>query len=207
MTTGRYRGEVVLVDANVLFSRTYRDWLSLLYLRSRGSLFDVMWTEDILAETIYKIREQNQNLSGDVLARIRDKIAGTFPRGRVTNYSVPGTYAGPDPRDAHVHCAAEACGATAVLTENIKDLIPVDADVDDLPYELHRPDEFFVLVDDSAAELVRRVTLEQARHFVRYAGDADLPGALRKAGSPNFAERVRLHLLDLQDEIFAPADV
>lgn len=206
MTTGGYRGEVVLVDANVLFSRTYRDWLSLLYLRSKGSLFDVKWTEDILAETIYHIRKQRQDLSGTTLAQIRDRIEDTFPRGRVTDYSVPGSYRGPDPRDAHVHCAAEACGATIVLTDNTADFVPVGADVDDLPYELYRPDELFVLVDESAGELVRRVTLEQARYFVQRSGSADLPRALSHAGAPMFAERVRLHLVELEDEIFAPAD-
>lgn len=42
----------VLVDANVLFSRTQRDWLFLLKLKSEGRIFTVSSTVDIIAETV-----------------------------------------------------------------------------------------------------------------------------------------------------------
>ena len=48
---------LVLPDANVLFSRTLRDWLFL--LAHRGRLYTVHSTEDILAETMAKYRIVN----------------------------------------------------------------------------------------------------------------------------------------------------
>jgi len=48
----------VLLDANVLVSRTLRDWVLLLQARA-GGMFATCWTEDILAETIHAVRRRN----------------------------------------------------------------------------------------------------------------------------------------------------
>jgi hypothetical protein len=37
---------IVLLDANILYSRTLRDWIALLQVKAPG-LFNVTWTEDI----------------------------------------------------------------------------------------------------------------------------------------------------------------
>lgn len=54
----------VLADANILYSRTIRNWLCLLYLRGGHDMFQILWTEDIMAETLYR-RRNNPFLSDD----------------------------------------------------------------------------------------------------------------------------------------------
>jgi hypothetical protein len=50
--------------------------------------------------------------------------------------------------------------------------------VEQLPYEVHTPDTFLVLVDDSAPENVRTVTRKQSEHWLEKTGEADLPARL-----------------------------
>lgn len=180
------------MDANVLFSRTLRDWLSLLYLNN-DTLFSVFWTEDILAETIYRTRRKHPDWSGRLITQIHDRIRGTFEGGRVDDFASDGSYKGNDPNDQHVHDAAIACRTHILLTSDGGFDGPSVA-LDDLPYEVYEPDDFFVLVDDSAPEVVSAATAEQLNYWFNRSGDVDLPLYLRKAGCPLFADRVRDHL-------------
>lgn len=185
----------VLVDANVLFSRTLRDWLALLYLES-DALFSVHWTEDILAETIRGLRRKNPEWPGHKTTSIHDRIRGTFEGGRVDDFTHDPSYSGKDPDDSHVHAAAIACHANILLT-NDEGFTLSASDSTELPYEIYKPDPFFLLVDDAAPELVQIVTANQQKYWVQKDGGANLPRALRDAGCNDFAERVRQHLQDL----------
>lgn len=182
----------VFVDANVLYSRTLRDWLSLLKLGSAGEIYSVYWTEDVLAEAIYHLRRKHPEWEGGKITRIRDLIARTFEGGRVDDFVIDGTFAGRDGDDRHVHAAAVACSADIVLSDD-GGFSAIAYDDRTAPYELYRPDEFFLLVDDSAPELVRQVTLEQTIYWRDKVGRADLAGPLTRAGCPLFAQRVRAY--------------
>lgn len=182
----------VLVDANILYSRTLRDWLSLLYLRGGHGMFRVFWTEDVMAETLYWRRKRNPLLDEEQVGGIRRRIAETFGDGSlITGYRIDKTISYPDLYDAHVHCAAVHAGVDIVLTANIDDFD--FEEFDDLPYEVYGADEFFQLVDDSKPELVRCVVKEQLAYWVPRGGKA-LPQALRDAAAPDFADRVRQYL-------------
>lgn len=112
----------VLVDANVLYSRTLRDWVFLLALASgTGPLYDVLWTEDILAETVRNFRKRYPDVPGGYVADIVEKVREIFPEGRIRDYECPPGQ--PDPGDAHVHGAAVAGGADILLTSNVADFI------------------------------------------------------------------------------------
>lgn len=76
----------VFVDANVLYSRTQRDWLALIYLQGQQSPYEVYWSEDVLAEVAYHLRRRHPLWSGRKIATFRDRIAGTFEVGRVTDF-------------------------------------------------------------------------------------------------------------------------
>ena len=182
----------VFVDANVLYSRTLRDWLALLQLRSSGELYTVYWTEDVLAETIYWLRRNHPAWNGTKITSIRDLIARTFEGGRVEDFSIDDSFPGRDGDDRHVHAAAVACRADFILTSDNGFFI-TDGDADSRPYEVYTPDDFFVLVDDSAPALVQLVTREQTMYWARRGGRADLAGHLVGAQCPRFAERVRVH--------------
>ncbi len=180
----------VLVDANILFSRTLRDWLLMLQLESGGDVYTTYWTEDILAEVVYRLRRANPTWPGGTLTRLRDKIAATLEGGRVEDFTVDGSFGG-DPDDQHVHAAALACGADIVLTSD--NGFCIEGRRARLPYEVVRPDRFFVLVDDVVPGVVAAVAADQARHF-RQRRDVDLCARLEAAGCPDFAVRVRSHL-------------
>lgn len=99
----------VFVDTNVFFSRTLRDWLGLLYTIPESPPFQVYWSEDVLAETIYRLRRKHPDWSGGQLTMIHDRIARTFEVGRVDQYSIDPAWTGNDPYDydAHGHAAAK----------------------------------------------------------------------------------------------------
>lgn len=188
MTWGR--GTNVLVDANVLYSRTLRDWLALLYLRSGQSMFEVMWTDDIMAEFQYHLRKKHPLLDDAQCGGVRRNLERTFASGGIRGFTIDPDGHYPDVGDAHVHCAAVHGQADILLTEDAKGF----PHSDDLPYEIYTCDEFFVLIDDSDPRLVRTVTEEQLRYHHAKGSGNSLPARLNAADAPNFAERVRSHL-------------
>lgn len=106
----------MFVDANVLYSRTLRDWLALLRGDSSGELYTVYWSEDVLAEAIYHLRRNHRDWSGGKITRIRDLLAAAFEGGRVDDFTIDGSFPGSDADDEHVHAAAVACSAEIILT-------------------------------------------------------------------------------------------
>ena len=181
----------VLADANVLFSRTLRDWLLMIQLETGAGPYRVYWTEDILAETMYQLRRKNPGWDGATTSTIRDRITAVLEGGRIEDFAVDGTFSG-DPNDQHVHAAAIAGDIDVVLTADRGFF--AEGDADSLPYEVYLPDEFFVLVDDSVPRVVSEVATRQVEYHVRRSGAVDLCAALRRAGCPEFAERVRRHV-------------
>ncbi|MCS7479997.1 PIN domain-containing protein [Umezawaea endophytica] len=146
----------------------------------------------MLAETIYRLRRNNPGWDGVKTTSVRDLIVGTFEGGRVDDFKVDDSFPGSDVNDRHVHAAAIACQADFVLTDD-EGFVVNGQDADAMPYEVYRSDDFFLLVDDSVPDLVRRVTREQTLYWARRTGRADLAGKLIAAGCPEFAERVRNH--------------
>ncbi len=92
----------VLPDANVLYSRTLRDWLALCALYGPEGWYEVRWTEDILAETLYHLRKNNPDASDHQIGGIRDKFVEAFGEGRISGYRVDPDISHPDIFDAHV---------------------------------------------------------------------------------------------------------
>jgi hypothetical protein len=74
---------------------------------------------------------------------------------------------------------------------------------DELAYEILSPDDFFLLLDDSASQFVSSVTKQQSVYWVKRRsedkaiGGMSLEAALRKSGCPKFAARVRGHIKNL----------
>jgi hypothetical protein len=173
---------IVLLDANILYSRTLRDWIALLQAEAPG-LFNVTWTEDIMVETLYHLRKKHPLWSEQQVGGIRRNLEKAFTGGQITGYQIDAALEYPDIGDAHVHAAAVHGAVDIVVTQNGKDL-PYSPD---LSYEIYQPDDF----------LIRAVTEEQLRHYHRKSSAADgvdLPLRLKKAGAPMFAARVREHL-------------
>ncbi|GGK48664.1 PIN domain-containing protein [Nocardia camponoti] len=185
----------VFVDANVLYSRTLRDWLALLYLNPGNEMFEVLWSDDVMAEFHYHFRKNHPLLDDAQVGGIRRRLENSFKTGRVTGYTIDRAVTYPDPGDAHVHCAAVHCNADILLTNNGKDFTQLG----DVPYEIYTADEFFEHVDTAMPHVVREVVGEQLVYHLTRGGDRSvgLPDKLKSAQAPLFAERVRRHLQTL----------
>lgn len=182
----------VLIDANVFFSKTLRDWILLCQMAIDPPMYHLYWTEDILAETIANLRKKYPTASDSVSTGVRDRIVNVLPDGRISGYTIDDAREYRDRKDAHVHAAATHGNVDLLLTNNIKDF--TTDDLDNLPYELITADDFLILIDDSAPRVVRKVTRQQTDHYSQRRNSHSLPDALDRAGAPDFAARVLRHL-------------
>lgn len=80
------------------------------------------------------------------------------------------------------------------MTFNVRDFTSSSGSGDELPYEVLTPDELFVLIDDSNADLVRAAISRQIAYWITRVESVDLPEQLIRARCPVFAARVRGHL-------------
>jgi len=182
----------IFVDSNVLASRTLRDWLFLL----RGEtyrMFQLHTSFDVLIETVRVTRRRYPTADGkltmDLFYRLEDLLDEVLG-----DYDGSVEFAGPDVDDHHVHAAALSSRADKILTANDRHFPAAD----DLPYEVYTPDEFLVLVDDSAPHHVRSVTRQQIAYWQARRSEGSqvksLDQALADAGCAEFGERVLRHV-------------
>ena len=183
----------VFIDANVLYSRTLRDWTLLLRLTGAGGMFQLHSTHDVIAEAMYHLRKSNPLARGKVLHEVRTRIEQSLDEV-VEDFDPKITFPGSDIHDRHVHAAAVACRADKLLTCDKGFLGLTDEVRDQLDYEIYSPDEFFLLIDDSNPMLVREVTEVQRAYWATQKRSGGLENALIKAGCPEFAAKVRGHL-------------
>ncbi|NIK54448.1 PIN domain-containing protein [Kribbella shirazensis] len=180
----------VFVDADVLFSRTLRDWLFLTKLVSGGGMYTVSTSLDVIAEATARYRDRNPTAPGRVIVRMFELIEANIDE-RVDDYTVDGSFVGDDPDDAHVDAAARTCGAGVLLTIDGGWNKTTDEQLNALPYEPQHPDTFFSIIDASSPDLIHKVIVQQMTYWFQKDSAVDLPTALRAAGCPDFAERVR----------------
>ena len=192
-----HRVHKVFVDANILYSRTLRDWLFILR-QEAGNTFSLHTTEDVISEAFYHLRRDNTQWPGHMITQLRERLVASLDEV-VGDYDPMIEYPFTDENDRHVHAAAVECRADFLLTADGGFQAPrPDAE---LPYEVHTPDEFFLLVDDSNSDAVMRATDRQRAYWQKRA-DAGSPAmsltsALNKADCPKFANRVEAHLRTL----------
>jgi predicted nucleic acid-binding protein len=159
-------------------------------------MFQLYTSEDVLAETISKLRDNFPRWDGAQTSRIRGHIIEVFD-GVIEDFDGSVPYSGSDPNDFHVHAAALAAQADILLTCDQGLLNQPNAD--ELTYEAFHPDDFFVLVNDSAPLNVRTATFEQLPYYIQKNGErkTKIVDSLIGANCPNFAAVVRTHLIDL----------
>ncbi len=179
----------VFVDANVLVSKTTRDWLLLVHAVLEG-MFQLHTTEDVFAEVFRTIRKKNPRLDGGAITRIRHQLVTSFDE-LIEDFDGSTPFPGRDEGDIHVHAAAVASKAHIVLSS---DNGFTDIDPDLLPYEVFKPDEFFMLIQSSAPNAVREVTSLQVQYWQKKKGSKTLVQALIDARCPVFAAAVEEHL-------------
>lgn len=182
----------VFVDSNVLASRTLRDWIFLIRNITPG-MFQLHSSPDAIAETVRAWRRRNPAADGRVTVELEAHLRENLDEV-LDDFKGDAPFAGSDPGDQHIHAAAMWMRADILLTRNDRDF----GDPDELEYEVQRPDDFLMLVDDSAPALVRAVVRMQNEYWQgkrrRGSEVRPLERALNDAGCPRFAWRVRQHL-------------
>jgi predicted nucleic acid-binding protein len=141
----------VVVDANVLFPFTVRDTL----LRSAASgYFQIHWSEEILDEATRNLIGSGR-MSEDQAAHLMAAMRNAFPEALVRGHehlipSMPN-----DEKDRHVVAAAVCVGAQVVVTNNLRDFVPMPDGI-----EAQSPDDFLLdlldLSPGSMLSLLRR---------------------------------------------------
>lgn len=182
----------VFVDANVLYSRTIRDWVFLLRLTGTGGIFQLHSTQDVITEAMYHLRKKSPLMKGRALALVRARIEDSLDE-IVEDFDPSIHFYGDDVGDRHVHAAAIACRTDILVTMDEGFLALPNQD--DLPYEIYHPDDFLVQVDDSAPQLVQAVTRDQRMYWRQKKHHSGLESALVKADCSKFAARIRAHLM------------
>lgn len=147
---------VVLLDANVLFPFTLRDFLVTL---ATTGLYQAKWTEQIHDEWIRNVLKSHPELE-KALPKTRAFMDAAVPDCLVTGYEdIIESLSLPDPDDRHVLAAAIRCGAQTIVTNNLKDF-PIEA-LDQYGIEAQHPDEFLEYQFGLRPNLVIRTAKEQ----------------------------------------------
>jgi predicted nucleic acid-binding protein len=186
---------LAFLDANVLFSRTLRDWICLLALDSDKTAFGLRWSEDVLAEWVYQMRRKRPDIPDDSLGRFRRWLAEAFPEAMVRGYRPSDVPRPPDIHDWHVLAAAACVPVDFLVTADRRGF--VRAQTRDLGVDILSPDEFLNLIADRHPDLVELRLAHQIDYLRgrRRASAAELReeglAALTRAGAVRFAERLR----------------
>lgn len=179
-----------LPDANVLYSRTLRDWLFL--LSSGGDLYTVHTTLDILTEVLGNYRKQYPHAPSRVLESI-DRLIRENVHSMISGYEVKDSPI-EDIHDHHVHWAATEGRMMYLVTSDRGFLNLPEEITETFHYEIMSPDAFFCQVDDSHHEAVRKVAMDQVTYWSRQSElgrqTKQLHVALHDANCPHFAARI-----------------
>lgn len=183
------RVPVVFVDANVLYSKTLRDWLFLLRRETAADMFTVASSNDVIAEVLYWLRKNNSGGPGHLTGNVKetleeslDEVVRDFPAGTVLPRN--------DEHDVHVHAAATVCEAAYLITDD-QGFFDV---ADQLNYEVHSADSFFQLITENVPQIVDQVIHQQLGYYRARGGSKTLGEALASAGCPTFAKIIDQHL-------------
>lgn len=177
----------VFVDANVFFSKTLLDWTFQLRLANEG-MFQLHSTEDVFAEVLANMRKEHPTAPGHVTRR-RMELMRKFVDEVIQDYPGELPFSGRDKGDYHVHAAAFAARSDLIVT--INDPIDITTTPDDQHYEIITPDDFYMLVVDSSPSRLLPVVSKQLAYWKSKPEHRQLDDSLRRAGCPQFAERVR----------------
>nr|WP_246401646.1 PIN domain-containing protein [Jiangella mangrovi] len=179
---------VVLVDANVLYSRVLRDYL--LYAADE-EIIAVAWSREILDEVTEHLVANVAGFTVESGARLAAAMNRAFPYAEVEPepeaHERLSELALPDEDDRHVIAAAVAAEATILCTANTKDFPEEIAGP--LGFEVMTPDALLsLLIAEYPAQMLTAHATSVAR--LRGATDASTIAALERAGAPIAATRM-----------------
>lgn len=147
---------VVVVDANVLFPLTLRDTV----LRAAAAgCFRLCWSREILDEMERNLVASLTMGAGNAM-KLRAAMEQYFPEAMVTGHESLIQTMRNDAKDRHVVAVAVKAGAQVVVTNNLRDFVPMPEGIeaqspDDFLCNLFDldPDGFVALLQSQSADL------------------------------------------------------
>lgn len=187
-----WSGNIVLADANVLYSRVLRDYL--LYAAD-AEVFTIMWSRRILQEVTEHL---TANIVGFTTAggeRLIDAMNHAFPYAEVEptddEYKRLAKFTLPDEDDRHVLAAALTAEADTVCTANLKDFpTPVLATLGLVSVS---PDALLTALIDNYPAAMFDAHRTTVAHLPGASNDSTMT-ALRRAAAPVAADHMA-HIL------------
>ncbi len=161
----------VFVDANALVPVRQRD---LILSFARAGYFRLRWSDRVLDEFERALLRVYPDLEPEIARSQRNRMDTEFPEARVADYDhlIVAFAHGRDAGDAHVMAAAKQCGASLIVTSNLKDF-PA-ALIGPAGIEAVAPDDFIadaIDVDQAVAVVViRRLRARLANPALDAAG-------------------------------------
>ncbi|MGV3149394.1 PIN domain-containing protein [Rothia sp. 11273D007AR] len=190
MSSDIYR---IVLDTNVLMSKTLRDWIFLTCLETNNLFYQVYLSQGILDEFGYHWRKQHPHHDDAVRQRYMKQIMDSAT-GIVEGFKVETPAGYPDEHDAHVHSAVLASTADALITDDSK-LIAFGQSCqgeEALPYDTMSADDFLMqMAHFIPPEILDSVYLKQETYLEYRNPDATVPSLLRQAGALNFARHLQ----------------
>ncbi len=185
---------VAVLDANVLFSASLRHLLIWLAVTEA---FDARWTAAVQDEWTQSLLADQPHLDAAKIARTRQLMDIFIPDGLVAGYEahIP-TLTLPDADDRHVLAAAIHCGASIIVTKNLKDF-PTSV-LAALNIEAMHPDAFVGrLLDEQPEAAIQAVRCHRADLKNPPRSPAEYIAALEMQNMPATAATLRLRLADI----------
>ena len=188
----------VFLDANILASRTLRNWLFTLSEVTSGSMFSLGTSDSALAEFEKTWQKRNPNLDGEIAKRLSGYISDSCAQV-ITNAPAHNLEGLRDPKDQHIHSAV-LHGAFDYLVTRDEDFLDLTETVTDLlPYEIMSPDTILIQINDSASHLVRETVIqfmadrEKERALAPDRQLKTMKQLLAESGAPEFGLIVDKH--------------
>jgi len=178
------------LDANIIVSKTLRDWFFKLSLVDSDTLC-LSCSELVLEEARRAFHKRNPTANPTSFYQWRERIQ-SIVNHVVTDVPARLEYIdGISRHDTHVHRAALSAEATHLVTSNLRDFHPRDPD----PYLPCSPDALLMQMYLFRPEVVREVAQSGAAYWAtREHAEAlvkPVPVALADAGAPLFAKIIK----------------
>lgn len=176
------RVDIVLADANVLYSRVLRDYF--LYA-SIQRLINVRWSQRILDEMLDNLAKNRPNFDDAASRALIDGMTEAFPYALVEpgpeHYGTFSDLHMPDADDRHVVAAAVAAEANLLCTSNVKDF--PDEVMERVGIQRVTPDMLLTSLAVARPDKMRQIH-QTSMKSLKGATDASTLAALERAAAP-----------------------
>jgi len=198
----------ILLDTNILLSKTLRDWILLPNQILNKKYFDIHTTQNILDEWGYHWLRENPTGNDAARVKVREQIGKSV--FVLEGYPISSIHGYPDKNDLHIHAAMVEHNIDYLVTNDkaLLDYWETNENTDEpLPYETISADDLLMTYTEKSFgradrnSLVMRkadlaeIYLFQERYFINKYGESDLCGALERADAPRFAHYLRHHII------------